>query len=161
MDLTHELPTDSQALQALVLELRERIQRLEHNNRLLRKIAFGPSSEKRPIRVTGEGAPQGWLFAPEIVAEAARLAETNDADVEVTIPAHTRQRRKKGRRSSFPADLPVVRTTCELAPEHRTCECGGDLKPFSEETTRELERVETTIVHEMLILTLLGGGGPR
>lgn len=150
MDLVHDLPTDPQALQALVLKLREQVQRLEHDNRLLHKIAFGPKSEKRPIRVTGEGAPQGWLFAQEIIAEAARLAEEHPADIEVTIPAHTRRRRKKGRRNSFPAELPVVRTTCELAPEDRTCDCGGRLEPFAEETTRELERVETTIVHEIV-----------
>jgi transposase len=151
MDLAQDLPTDPEALQALVLKLREQIQRLEHNNRLLHKIAFGPKSEKRPIHVTGEGLPQGWLFAQEIIAEAASLAEKNAAEITVSIPAHKRRRGKNGRRKNFPAELPVVRTTCELPPESRTCDCGGHMKEFSEEIRRELERVETTVVHEIVL----------
>lgn len=150
MELSRELPVDPEALRALVLKQREQIQRLEHDNRLLFKIAFGRSSEKRrPVQVTGEGSPQGWLFAQEIIAEAARLAAEHSSEVEVTVPAHTR-RKKKGRRKSFPAELPVVRTTCELPAGDRQCDCGGELKAFSEEMTRELERIETTIVHEIV-----------
>jgi transposase len=151
MDLARDLPTDPQALQALVLKLREQVQRLEHDNRLLHKIAFGPKSEKRPIHVTGQGSPQGWLFAQEIIAEAARLADAYAAEITVSVPAHTRRRSKKGRRKDFPAELPVVRTICELPPESLTCDCGGAMKEFSEETRRELERVETTIVHEIVL----------
>ena len=151
MELTHDLPTEPQALQALVVKLREQIQRLEHDNRLLHKIAFGPSSEKRPVHVTGQGAPQGWLFAQQIVAEAAQLAAQNAAEVTVTIPSHTRRSAKAGRRKQFPAELPIVRTTCELPADDRTCECGGPLKEFSEEVRRELERVETTVVHEIVL----------
>jgi transposase len=151
MELTHDLPTDPQALQALVLKLREQIQRLEHDNRLLHKIAFGPSTEKRPVHATGPGAPQGWLFAQEILAEAGQLAAQNAAEVTVTIPAYTRRRAKAGRRKSFPEELPVVRTTCELPPESRICDCGGYMNEFSEEVRRELERVETTVVHEIVL----------
>jgi len=37
----------------------------------------------------------------------------------------------------------------ELKPEERTCTCGGKLTEFGEEVSQELERVETTVVHEM------------
>lgn len=57
--------------------------------------------------------------------------------------------RTKGRRTSFPDHLPVVRTVCELAEPDRRCACGGELRPFGEEVSRELERVETTVVHEI------------
>jgi len=37
----------------------------------------------------------------------------------------------------------------ELRPEDRVCPCGGELAEFGEEVSRELERVETTVVHEL------------
>ena len=148
MDLTSNLPTDPVLLRALVLKQREEIARLEQDNRRLFKIAFGRKSEKRPARVTGEGPSQGWLFAQEIIAEAARLAEEHASEVEVKVPRHTRK--KKGRRKDFPAELPVIRTICELPEEDRQCECGHELTAFAEETSKELERVETTVVHEIV-----------
>jgi len=64
----------------------------------------------------------------------------------VEIPAHRRTAQKAGRRTSFPAHLPVVRTTWELPEGDRRCACGGAPVAFGEELTRELERVETTVV---------------
>jgi transposase len=146
--MTHalELPRDVASLKTLVLAQREEIARLEHNYRLLAKLVFGKSSEKRlpsPI----DSSLQGNLFLKEIAAEAARLAEQYAVVATVEVHAHTRP--KKGRRSSFPEHLPTVRTVCELKEEDRTCACGGTLKEFGEETARELERVETTVVHEI------------
>ena len=156
MDLTHDIPSDPEALRTLVLKQRElvqrqheRIQHLEHDNRILFKIAFGRSSERRPVQVTGDGSPQGWLFAQEIVAEAARLADAHASDVRVHIPAHTR-RKKQARRGEFPEGLPRVQTICELPESDRKCDCGGELRAFAEEVTRELERIETAIVHEIV-----------
>lgn len=157
MERVHELPPDVEALKALVLEQRERIarlehdnQRLEHNNRLLLKSVFGRSTERRPIECTGEGAPQGWLFAQELIAEASRLAAEHPAEVTVEVAPHVRRLKKKGRRKAFPAHLPVVRTVCTLPEKDRRCTCGGDLEAFSEEVSRELERLETVLVHEIV-----------
>ena len=153
MDRALELPRDVDTLRVLVLSQRqmlaerdEEIARLEHHNQLLAKFVFGKSSEKRtpsPI----DSSLQGNLFLKEIAAEAARLAEQYKVVATVEIRAHTRP--KKGRRSSFPEHLPTVRTVCELKEEDRICACGGTLKEFGEETSRELERVETTVVHEI------------
>jgi transposase len=44
----------------------------------------------------------------------------------------------------------VVRTIYELPEEDRRCACGGELSAFGEEVSRELERVETTVVHEIV-----------
>lgn len=152
MDPALELPHDADALRAIVLAhhqtiqaQRDEIARLEQDNRLLRKMVFGKKGEKRPL--IPESALQGHLFFKEIAAEAARLAERHKAAATVEVAAHTRQ--KKGRRSEFPAHLPVVRTVCELKDDERTCACGGELKEFGEEVARELERVETTVVHEI------------
>jgi transposase len=160
MQPTPDLPRDVEALKALVLshrqtitlhedELarqRDAIARLEHNNRILTQLIFGKKSEKRPP--VAEESPQAHLFFQELAAEAARLAEQHRVAASVMqVPAHTRQ--KKGRRSEFPRHLPVVRTTSELKEEERTCACGGQLEEFGEEVSRELERVETTVVHEL------------
>lgn len=155
MDHTSALPVDIETLTTLVLTQRqwlaerdETIAQLEQQNRVLAKWVFGRSSEKRtpePI----DPVLQGNLFVAQIAAEAERLAEQHRvvATVTVEVPAHTRTRTR--RRGEFPAHLPVVRTVCELKDEDRVCACGGELKAFGEETSRELERIETSIVHEI------------
>ena len=153
MDPALVLPDDVALLKTLVLShrhtidhQREEIARLEHNYQLLAKLVFGRSSEKRtPSPV--DASLQGHLFVQEIAAEAARLAE--QYPVVATVEVHAHRRVKKGRRSRFPDHLPLVRTVCELREEDRFCACGGTLKEFGEETSRELERVETTVVHEI------------
>lgn len=160
MDHASMLPQDAESLTALVLSHRhtidqqrqwlaardETIAQLEQHNRLLAKLVFGKSSEQRPL-VPTDPVLQGNLFLAEIAAEAQRLAAEHRVVATVEVPAHTRTRSK--RRGEFPAHLPVVRTVCELKDEDRVCACGGELKAFGEETSRELERVETTVVHEI------------
>ena len=152
MEHALELPHDVEALRALVLvdrqtiaQLREANAQLEERNRVLAKWVFGRSSEKR-VSEPADASLQGNLFLADIAAEAERLAAEHRVIATVEVPAHTRTRPK--RRGEFPAHLPVVRTICELKDEDRVCACGGELKEFGEETSRELERIETTIVHE-------------
>jgi transposase len=159
MQPTPPLPDERESLQALVVSYQQTIEqqsqtigrqaetiaRLEHHNQVLTKLIFGKKSEKRvPV---GAEALQESLFFQELAAEASRLAERHGVAATVEVAAHTRA--KKGRRGSFPAHLPVVRTVSELKPEERTCACGGELKEFGEEVSRELERVETVVVHEL------------
>ena len=159
MERALELPHDVDALRALahthltlldehrqtIAQLREANALLEERNRVLAKWVFGRSSEKR-VSEPGDPALQGNLFLADIAAEAERLAAEHRVIATVEVPAHTRTKAK--RRGEFPAHLPVVRTICELQDEDRVCACGGELKEFGEETSRELERIETTIVHE-------------
>ena len=145
MEPTRDLPHDIESLKALVGHLTEQIAKLENNNRILTQMIFGKKSEKRPP--VGEAVMQQCLFFQEIAAEASRLAERHGVVATVQVGAH--ERRKTARRSTFPRHLPVVRTVSELKPEERTCACGGELKEFGEEVSQELERVETTVVHEM------------
>ena len=146
MERSLELPQDVDALRALVLAYRETIAQLEQHNRLLAKLVFGRSSEQRVPAPTEPGL-QGNLFLAEIAAEAERLAEAHRVVATVEVPAHIRTKPK--RRGEFPAHLPMVRTVCELKDEDRVCACGGELQPFGEEVSRELERIETAIVHEI------------
>lgn len=154
MERALELPHDVEALRALVLaerqtlaSLRETIAQLEQHNRLLAKMVFGRTSEKR-VSEPADASLQGHLFLADIAAEAERLAAEHKVVATVEVPAHTRT--KQRRRGEFPAHLPVVRTVSELKDEDRVCACGGELKAFGEETSRELERIETTIVHELV-----------
>ena len=152
MERTLELPHDVVALRALVLvdrqtigQQRETIAQLEERCRVLAKLVFGRSSEKR-VPEPGDPSLQGNLFLLDIAAEAERLAEQYRVVATVEVPAHTRTKHR--RRGEFPAHLPVVRTVSELKDEDRVCACGGELVAFGEETSRELERIETTVVHE-------------
>lgn len=162
MERATALPNDIETLTALVLtqrqwlaerddaiaSQRDQIAQLEQQNRVLAKWVFGRSSEKR-VSEPANPTLQGNLFVAQIAAEAERLAAEHHvvATVTVEVPPHTRKVAR--RRGEFPAHLPVVRTVCELRDEDRTCACGGELKAFGEETSRELERIETSIVHEI------------
>ena len=148
MALPTDLPEDIDALKALVLRQHQEIAELQQDVRVLRRLVFGPSSERRvPPETSGL---QGSLFFREIAAEAARFAQEHRAQVTVEVQAHRRGAKKNGRRTSFPDHLPVVRTLFELPEDDRKCACGGELVAFGEEVSRELERVETTVVHELV-----------
>lgn len=145
------LPSDVESLQALVIEQRELIRKLEHNVEVFRKIAFGGGSEKRGERKLPPGhSRQGHLFLVQLVEAAERSAEKAGTQGTIEIKATPKERKPGGRRKQFPPHLPVVCTTYELPPEQRHCaECGGDLHEIGEDVRRELERVELTVVHEI------------
>lgn len=142
----HTLPDDIEALKALVVQQSERIRILESENRLLRAEHFGPKSERRPLDVHavigGQGTFASFLEAAERVADEKNVQGT----VELREP---RTRSVPKRRQEFPEHLPRVRSTFRLTDEQRSCACGGTLEPIGEEVTRELERVEIAVVHEI------------
>lgn len=164
------LPDDVGELKAIIAELTEsiiardsKIAVLEHNVALLTKWAFAQKSERRPKNPEVDPASlQGLLLFPEILEAAERVADRTGAcgDVEIAPPApeagdetdqQKAKKRKKGRRRSFPANLPVVRTTFELPASERACSCCGESMPaIGEDISKELERVEFTIVHEIV-----------
>jgi transposase len=93
--------------------------------------------------------PQQARFAfPELLDAAQRTADATGATgtIEVLVAGH--RRRRSARRATFPEHLPVVRTTYELPEDQRTC-CGRPMTPMGTETSRQLERIEVTLVHEI------------
>jgi transposase len=120
----------------------------EHNIDVLKRMIFGSRSEKR-----GDGAPvdpaQGVLALGDLAAQTERDAQAVGSQGQVAVTSPGRERRRTGRRSRFPAHLPTVRSTFRLADSARACACGGRLEEMGEEVTRELERVEISVVHEI------------
>lgn len=152
-----ELPSDVEALKRLfVAEVStrdqmiatrdEKIVELEHNNRVLRDMLFAPKTEKHA------GAPihQGHLLFAELSEAAARVAAANAATATTSAVSSGTPKKPHGRRKEFPEDLPRLRTVFELEGEQRRCKCGGQLEEFGSETTKELERIETCVVHEIV-----------
>jgi transposase len=153
-----QLLDDVEALRALVAEQREAIARRDeiiaakdHTIAVLTRLAFGKKSEKRsrgtlPREVIGPG----HLFYADLVAEAERTALAKQVQGEVVIAPPQRVTKREGRRSRFPDHLPRITTHYELEDAACTCErCGGALHRIGEESTRELERLETAVVHEI------------
>ena len=139
-----ELPNDVEALKAIIAAK-------DHTIAVLTRIAFGKKSEKRsraalPDDVIG----QGHLFHAELLAEAERTARERAVQGEIVLTPPKKKSPRKGRRTRFPDHLPRITTHYELEDDACTCEhCGGDLHVIGEETTKELERLETAIVHEI------------
>jgi transposase len=135
--------------EGIIAAQRERIAALEHHVHVLTKLVFGPSSEKRSPAPPAQPPGQGWLFVKELALEAQRTAQEKEARATVEVRSEGKSRKSGGRRSRYPDHLPRVRTTYELSEEERRCLCGNELSEIGEDVTRELERVETTVVHEI------------
>jgi len=143
-----ELPDDVEALKALVFQLDERVRLLESENRILRTEEFARKSERRPLSDVALSADQMHLLFPELVEAAERVADLKDVVGAVEIREPQTKSVPK-RRKHFPPHLPVIRTSFELPPEQRTCACGHELSEIGEELTKELERLEIAVVHEI------------
>ena len=154
---THDLstlPDDVESLKALLRERDEliaakvaHIDQLEHHVQVLTRLVFGKKSERR--EVAGEDRQQGHLFLAMILAQAERVAQAQSVTSAVELMREPSSPKPKARRKAFPEHLPRVRTIFDLKPEQKQC-CGKEMSPMGEEITRELERVELSIVHEIV-----------
>lgn len=146
-----ELPDDVEQLKQLLAEMEAKIAAQQLVIEKLQRIAFGKKSEQRPRQAPIlEADGQGHLFHAELLAEAERTAAAKRVQGEILLDAPKRKAPRKGRRATFPDHLPRVTTRYELEEEDCTCKrCGGALHEIGEEATRELERLETAVVHEI------------
>lgn len=151
-DLRTENATLRRDLDAKAREVAERdqvIARLRHNLEVLQKMLFGPQSERRGAAAS-DAAGQQLLALGELVAQAEAAAAAQGRTTQVEVQPGAEKPKKAGRRTAFPAHLPVVRERIELPMAARLCVCGHELKAMGEEVTRELERVEICVVHEIV-----------
>jgi len=152
-----ELPDDVVSLKELIAERDERIAERDeriaaqcHTIDILTRIAFGQSSEKRRAPLPPDAVGQGHLFHADLLVEAERTAAAKGVQGEIVLTPPKKVKRSGGRRRKFPAHLPRVSTAYELPEDKRSCSnCGGQLHEIGDEITRELERLETAIVHEI------------
>jgi transposase len=143
-----ELPDDLDELKKIVAALREQVRVLESENRLLRSERFERKSERRPAGDLQLDPAQMHLLFPELVEAAERVADEKDVAGEVEY-VEVRTKVVPKRRKHFPPHLPVVRTTFELPEAQHGCSCGAQMERIGEEVTRELERLEISVVHEI------------
>jgi transposase len=130
--------------------LRTKNAELAHNVEVYRRMVFGPSTERRTSGTDYAMHPsQGHLFAADLLADAERLAKETGAKGAVETSAASKPRKKGRRRSQFPSHLPTVSTRFELPDDQRRCSCCGELHEIGVEETKELERVEITVVHKL------------
>jgi transposase len=147
--VVQELPDDVETLKRIVLEQRETIRILTHNLEVMRKLAFEPHASRRPTSSCDPALFQGQLLFPEIVEAAERVADATAQRGEVEVRSTGKPRKGHGRRNKFPEHLPVIRTSFELPESERTCACGERLSEIGEEISKELERLEICVVHEI------------
>jgi len=149
-----ELPKDIETLHKLIVAQQQTIEHLKKEVDRLSRIAFGRKSERRRY---DQNPQQMLLFTAEQIAEAEQTAEDKGVTgiIEVQAPAsdspkHRQTRKAAKRRATFPDHAPTVRTIYELPADKRTCAgCGGGLHELGEDVSRELERIEMTIVNEI------------
>jgi transposase len=158
-----ELPSDVEALKSLLLAERarvaerdtqianhkEHIAQLEHKLHVWAKQMWGPRTEKRVVEPT-LAVGQVPLPFVEFAESAQRIADQHGAhgSIKVELPTQPTPRQPAKRRTEFPAHLPRVRTTIEVAEQDRMC-CGRPMEPMGVELTRKLERIEFAVVHEI------------
>ena len=145
LERINELEETLSARDSALASRNAEIARLAQNVDALKRIIWGGSEKRKPD--SGEAPAQ--MFLAGILEGALRAPESEGAKSTsvIEVPAH--KRRKEGRRSTFPAHLPVLKTTFELPASERACACGTELEPMGCETSRELERVEFSLVHEI------------
>jgi len=167
----HDQVHDVETLRALLLGERARgaerdaeiakrdakIIQLEHTVYLYKKWMWGPRTEKRPLTAAPtQSGGQSWLPFADLLEAVQRVADkygahgslTVEPATESTLPKESKSRGAK-RRAEFPAHLPHVRTTIEVAEADRMC-CGKPMEPLAVESTKELERIELAVVHEIV-----------
>jgi transposase len=145
--LSARLPDDPDALKALLLAQQRTIEQqqaaldqeqhrarrqqnhihlLEERLRHLLTRQFGRRAERFP--------DQFQLFnEAELLAQAA--PDDDDTDT-VTVPAHTRRRKKAGQ--ALPPELPRVDVVYDLDPSEAQCTCGEPLKRIGEQVLEQL-----------------------
>jgi transposase len=113
----------------------QQIERLEEENRLLRKALFAPKSEKVNSH---DESPQLPLFdMPENPPES-----DEEPEKKIVIKEHSRV--KKGRKP-IPEHLPRVEVVHDISDEEKICACGCQLSRIGEEVSEKLDVVPAKI----------------
>jgi transposase len=121
--------------------LKQKIDYIAHDNRLLRKKIFGSSSEKLNME---EPATQDELYLFnefELVAQQVDLEEVEPVDILINPPV---TKRKSGRKP-LPAHLTRNIICHDLTPEAKLCSCGSEMECIGAQVSEELDYVPAKI----------------
>ena len=142
-EIEHQLPTDIEALHALVVAARaerdaaiaerdqvlSQIDRLRHLLRQLQRAQFGRRSEKLD--------PEQLLLALEDIEQAIAANEADD-DKKDAVVARARAEKRRTNRGALPAHLP--RLDVMIEPEDTNCPCcRAPMHVIGEETSQRLD----------------------
>ena len=142
-EIEHQLPTDIEALHALVVAARaerdaaiaerdqvlSQIDRLRHLLRQLQRAQFGRRSEKLD--------PEQLLLALEDIEQAIAANEAAD-DKKDAVVARARAEKRRTNRGALPAHLP--RLDVMIEPEDTNCPCcRAPMHVIGEETSQRLD----------------------
>ena len=128
--MTVTLPATIEEAHAEIGKQAAEIERLRHENALLKKHLFGRRSERRPA--PEESSDQLCLF------ETPGEADEAEAEREVAVPAH---KRKKGGRRPLPKELPREEVVHDVSEEEKICSCGCEKHRMGEDVTEQIEAV--------------------
>jgi transposase len=129
--------------------LRAENARLRHHIKVLEKMLFGRGRETVGAFPPMDAA-QGALPFAELQALQAKVdAISKEIDAKQK-EARSPKSKGHGRRSEFPKNAPVYQTVVDLPESERVCANGHAMTPFDVAVTRELERLELTVIHEIV-----------
>lgn len=143
-ELPEPLPSDADALKALLIAQRRAMAEIQRTARehlaslyeqiaLMRRRQFGPSSEAMP--------QQSRLF-DEAEALAVELPDEGDDDEASDTPQDKiPNKRARGKRAPLPSELPRVDIVHEVPQAERTCPCGTPMVMIGEEISEQLDIV--------------------
>jgi transposase len=117
--------------------LKQKIDYIAHDNRLLRKKIFGSSSEKLAME---EPTTQDELYLFnefELVAQEVDLEEIEPIDMPINVPVT----KKKLGRKALPAHLPRNIICHDLTLEEKLCACGNEMECIGAQVSEELDYV--------------------
>ena len=151
--LAREKTVQAEAAKVEIERLSLKAQRLEHDNRILmehyalsRQRQFGVSSEKTPV------GQEQMLFD-----EAEACYSPGAPEPEVTVNAHTRTKRTRGKREIDLSQLPVEEVRYDRPGDEHPCPtCSAQMHLMGEEVTSKLKFVPGHFVHEKHIRGIFG-----
>jgi transposase len=121
--------------------LKQKIDYIAHDNRLLRKRLFGSSSEKLVLEEPTIQDDMNLFNEFELVGQQVELEDIEPLEMPVEGPV---TKRKSGRKA-LPAHLPRTIICHDLTHEEKRCACGSEMECIGAQVSEELEYVPAKV----------------
>jgi len=121
--------------------LKQKIDYIAHDNRLLRKRLFGSSSEKLAMEEPAIQDDLNLFNEFELIGQQVELEDVEPLDV----PIKGSVNKKKSGRKALPAHFPRKIICHDLTSEDKFCACGSELECIGAQVSEELEYVPAKV----------------